>query len=111
MNSDLSRTFVKQVRHSIAEHHLPRITRCLRLLSEEEIWWRPNRASNSVGNLVLHLSGNVRQWVIAGLGRRPDVRDRKQEFAERGPVARRELIGILSATVNQAARVIARLDT
>ena len=50
------------------EKYLPRIVDCLQLLSEEEIWWRPNEASNSAGNLVLHLCGNVRQWIISGLG-------------------------------------------
>ena len=54
--------------HSLEKHHLPRIERCLGMMSEEEIWWRPNSSSNSVGNLVLHLNGNVRQWVVSGLG-------------------------------------------
>ena len=53
---------------SLAEHHLPRIIRCLKLLSDEDIWWRPNPSSNSIGNLVVHLSGNVKQWILSGLG-------------------------------------------
>src|SRR5437773_2414561 len=57
------------------EKYLPRIVDCLQLLSEEEIWWRPNEASNSAGNLVLHLCGNVRQWIISGLAAEPDARD------------------------------------
>src|SRR6266542_5100625 len=91
-NLGLAGPLLKQARHSIAEHHLPRITRCLRLLSDAEVWWRPNRASNSVGNLVLHLSGNVRQWIISGMGGAPDIRDRDREFAETGPLSRRDLI-------------------
>lgn len=84
--------------------------RCLKLLSEEEIWWRPNRASNSVGNLVLHLQGNVRQWIISGLGRQPDQRNRDREFAETGPLPRRALLGGLRKTVKEADEVLATLN-
>ena len=65
--SELSRQFLAQARHLLAQVYLPRIAACLRELSTEQIWWRPNPASNSVGNLVLHLEGNVRQWIISGL--------------------------------------------
>jgi len=106
---DLSKEFLDQVNHSIQEHHLPRIERCLKTLSEEDIWWRPNEASNSVGNLVLHLSGNVRQWIISGLGGAPDRRVRDQEFVECGPIPRRALLALLRRTVREAARVLDRL--
>ena len=109
-DSEVARIFLKQARHSLTKHHLPRITRCLRLLSEDDVWWRPNHISNSVGNLVLHLSGNVRQWIISGLGGKPDTRNRDKEFAERGPVPRRQLIVRLSGVVTEAAGVMARLD-
>ena len=90
------------------EKYLPRIVDCLELLSEEEIWWRPNEASNSAGNLVLHLCGNVRQWIISGLGGEPDTRERDKEFAERGPISRRLLIGRLKKTVEEACQTISR---
>ena len=90
------------------EKYLPRIVDCLQLLSEEEIWWRPNEASNSAGNLVLHLCGNVRQWIISGLGGTPDNRERDKEFAERGPISRRLLIGRLKKTVEEACQTISR---
>jgi uncharacterized damage-inducible protein DinB len=86
--------------------HLPRIVRCLELLSEKDIWWRPNAASNSAGNIVLHLCGNVRQWIISGLGRALDVRDRDSEFAERGPIPRRVLVTRLKETVKEARKTI-----
>jgi uncharacterized damage-inducible protein DinB len=89
--------------------YLCSITRCLSLLLEQEIWGRPNTASNCAGNLVLHLCGNVRQWIISGLGGAPDVRQRDAEFAERGPVARRSLIAKLRETVREADHVLARL--
>jgi hypothetical protein len=86
--------------------HLPRIVRCLELLSDRDIWWRPNTASNSAGNIVLHLCGNVRQWIISGLGGAPDMRDRDSEFAERGPIPRRALITQLKKTIDEASKII-----
>ncbi|HVW07739.1 MAG TPA: DUF1572 family protein [Bryobacteraceae bacterium] len=86
--------------------YLPRIVRCLQLLTEEEIWWRPNSQSNAAGNIVLHLCGNLRQWVIAGLGGAPDVRERDKEFSERNPISRRKLIRKLRETVGEACEVI-----
>ena len=79
------------------------------MLPEEEIWWRPNRASNSVGNLTLHLAGNLRQWILSGLGGAPDRRNRDLEFAERGPVSRRFLLAHLRKAVTQTCRVLEEL--
>lgn len=101
--------FLDDTRKSLGLHHLPRIVHCLNLLSDEQIWWRPNEASNSVGNIVLHLCGNVRQWIISGLGGEPDRRERDQEFAEHGPIARSELVEKIEKTVNEACRIIRRL--
>jgi uncharacterized damage-inducible protein DinB len=92
------------------EVYLPRILTCLEELSSEQIWWRPNPASNSAGNLALHLAGNVRQWIISGLGGAPDVRKRDKEFAERGPLPRRVLAGRLRQTVEEACRILRRLS-
>lgn len=104
-----STEFLNEVRKSLGSHHLPRIVGCLERLSDEQIWWRPNEASNSIGNVVLHLCGNVRQWIIAGLGGEPDRRERDREFAERGPIPRGELVKRLEATVRKACRIIRRL--
>ena len=108
---ELVRKFVTQARHSLSEHHLPRILECLRMLSEEDIWWRSHSTSNSVGNLALHLSGNVRQWIISGLGGEPDRRERDKEFAERGPLPRRALVTRLRRTVFEAAKALEDLGT
>ncbi len=106
----LAREFLTHSRHSLARHHLLRIARCLGMLSEKEIWWRGNSASNSVGNLVLHLEGNVRQWIVSGLGGAPDRRQRDKEFAERGPLARRKLTAMLKRTVTEACRTLEELS-
>jgi hypothetical protein len=105
-----AKSFLAESRHSIAVYHLPRLIRCLKMLSEKDIWWRPNAASNSVGNLVLHLSGNVRQWIIFGLGEEKDNRDRDREFAERGPIPRRALIALIRGTVGEASSALGRLS-
>src|SRR5260370_25790859 len=102
--------FLTSSQERLAKESLPSVVKCLQQLSEEEIWWRPNSSSNSAGNLVLHLCGNVRQWIIAGLGGAEDKRERDREFAERGPIPRQVLITQLRRTVRDACRVLARLS-
>ncbi len=92
------------------DKYVPRILKCLQRLDEKEIWWRPNAASNSAGNLVLHLCGNVRQWIISGLGGKPDVRKRDEEFAKHGPASRRMLIATLKQTVEEARQTLDRVS-
>jgi len=70
---------------------LSRIQDCLSHLSEEQVWARGSANQNSIGNLVLHLRGNVRQWIISGLGGEIDIRERDQEFAEAGGMSGLEL--------------------
>lgn len=110
-NAELAGLFLAQARRLLRETYLPRIERCVKQLSEEQIWWRANRASNSVGNLLLHLEGNVRQWIISGLGRTPDRRERDKEFAELGPLPRSVLLGCLRKTVREACRLLAKLSS
>jgi len=102
--------FLASVQDLLAKQNLPKIVKCLEQLSDEEIWWRPNPVSNSAGNLVLHLCGNVRQWIISGLGGTQDRRERDLEFAERGPVPRALLVSQLRRTVREACRVLAKLS-
>ena len=86
-----------------------RITECLSSLTEAQLWARANEYSNAVGNLTLHLAGNVRQWVIAGVGGVPDVRDRELEFAKRGGLGHAELAQILNGTVQEAVGALRAL--
>jgi len=83
-----------------------RIQDCLDRLSQEQIWARSGENSNSVGNLVLHLCGNVRQWIISGVGGAPDIRRRAEEFAARGGPTGSELAARLRATLQEALAVI-----
>jgi len=109
--TDQTQAILKLAEHSLRRHHLPRVERCLQELSEEQIWWRPNEASNSAGNLALHLGGNVRQWIVSGLGGAADARRRDQEFDERGPVPRAQLALNLRSAVLDACQVLRRLKT
>ena len=90
--------------------HLAQIVRCAGLLNEAELWQRANEHCNSVGNLILHLTGNIRQWIVAGIGGEPFRRDRPAEFAARGPRPAGEIVGALESTVRRAGAIIAGLD-
>jgi uncharacterized damage-inducible protein DinB len=109
--SELGQAFIARSQFHLAEDFLPKIERCVALLSDEQIWWRANEESNSIGNLLLHLSGNVRQWIISGLGEAVDARDRDSEFAQRETITRDEVFGRLKQTVEEARAVLGRLDT
>jgi len=79
---------------------------CLGRLTEEQVWGRGGAHENAIGNLILHLCGNVRQWIVAGVGGAQDVRDREQEFAAQGGRGIRELTALLRETVADASRVL-----
>lgn len=107
---DLARAFLDQSRASLRGDYLPKIEGALAPFSAADLWWRPNGASNSAGNLVLHLAGNVRQWIVSGLGGAADRRDRAAEFAATGGVSREEALAGLRAAVGDACAVLERLD-
>ena len=79
------------------------IRSCVEQLEEAQLWWRPNEQSNSVGNLVLHVSGSMRHYLCRAVGGFEYQRDRAAEFAERGPVPKEKLLSIFDETINQAA--------
>jgi uncharacterized damage-inducible protein DinB len=107
---EISRAFIQSARHFLGNDYLPKIERCLDRLTDEQVWWRPNEESNSIGNLLLHLSGNVRQWIVSGLGRELDQRQRDQEFAQREEISRAELLERLRETLSEVDRVLSQLD-
>jgi hypothetical protein len=80
---------------------------CLGKLSDAQIWERHGAHENTVGNLVLHLCGNMRQWVIGGVGGAPDVRERDAEFCAEGGMDGEELMSRYSVTVDEALKIIA----
>ena len=106
----VARAFLDYSMQKLAGEYWPRLRHCVESLTEEQLWWRPNEASNSMGNILLHLNGNVGQWILSGLGGHDEFRDRPAEFAQRKPVARELLLQQLGATVEEAARVIGSLS-
>src|SRR5688572_1281523 len=107
---DVGAAFVERSRRYLVDSFRPRIRVALDRMSDADLWWRPNEASNSAGNLVLHLCGNARQWIVSGVGGATDVRRRQEEFDERGPLARAELLATLDATFRDIDRALAALD-
>jgi hypothetical protein len=89
---------------------LKRIKHCLDQLNDEQVWWRSQSSLNSIGNLILHLGGNLRQWIVAGVGGASDARNRPAEFAERGPIPKVELVRRLEAVVEEAKGILVRVD-
>ena len=107
---EIGQLFITRSRHHLSEDFLPKIERCLELLTDEQLWWRANPQSNSIGNLILHLSGNVRQWIVSGLGGAADSRDRDAEFAQLDVISREELISKLKQTMDNADATLAEFD-
>ena len=95
MQHQISELLIKETEYRLLEESLPRLKKCLNMLSEVEIWYRPNINTVSIGNLVLHLCGNVRQWLISGLGGAEDHRERQKEFDEKGPLPTLQLMEMI----------------
>lgn len=99
--------FLKESRRLLSEEYLPKLRRALDVLPAEDLWWRPNEVSNSAGNLLVHMAGNLRQWIVAGIGGAPDHRRRRQEFSTDRDASREELLGLVEATVAEAVAILA----
>jgi uncharacterized damage-inducible protein DinB len=106
-----AQAFLRQARFRLQDDYLAKLTQALAPLSDEQLWWRPNAASNSIGNLLLHLAGNTRQWLIAGVGGALDVRTRAAEFTADGQLDKQALLAHLNATVAEAEAVLHGLAT
>ncbi|MEZ4701546.1 MAG: DinB family protein [Rhodothermales bacterium] len=102
--------FIAQSRYYLQDDFLPKIERAVALIDEETIWWRPNPASNSIGNLMLHLAGNVRQWIVSGIAGAANTRQRQLEFDTQGPMPAVELLTRLRHAVAEACGVLSRLE-
>ena len=108
-NNAFHQALIAETRRRILGESIPRLRQCLSLLTEEETWRRPNPHSNSVGNLVLHLCGNTRQWIGSGLGGLPDTRQRQEEFDERGPLPKERLLEQLDEAEKLVNEVLERV--
>jgi Protein of unknown function (DUF1572) len=100
--------FLAEAADKLAEN-LSRIETCVAKLAPDVLWARDSENENAVGNLVLHLDGNVRQWILSGVGGAPERRDRAAEFAARSGPAGPALIANLRSTVTDAIGVVRAL--
>ena len=87
-----------------------RIEHCLEQIDHQEIWWRPNDNINSIGNLILHINGNLRQWILHGLGGEDDVRDRPTEFEGHVEMTKQNLNTLLTNLKTQLENTLNNFD-
>jgi hypothetical protein len=106
---DTATLFLEHSRKKLFAEWWPRLQATVEPLGEEHLWWRPNQASNSIGNLLLHLNGNVRQWIVASFNRQDDRRNRPAEFGEKSGGPPSAVLATLGTTMNEASEVLSRL--
>jgi hypothetical protein len=106
---DVAQNFIDRSRAYLTDEFRIKLRKTLDALPDGMLWWRPNDESNSVGNLVLHLEGNVRQWIVGAVGGAPDVRNRAGEFAAREGGTREELMRRMEQTLDEVDAVLANL--
>lgn len=97
---------LKEVHIHFLKWNLERISRCLDELTEDQVWQRPNGSSNSVGNQILHLCGNIKQWILTGLGGEADTRTRDEEFAANGGIGKAALLARLEVIISKSETII-----
>jgi hypothetical protein len=105
-NHSIGHAYIAAGRHRFAVC-VQRIKHCLEQLNDSQVWWRPHESQNSIANILLHLCGNLKQWISAGVGGAPDARNRPLEFSERGPIAKEELVRRLDQTALEVDRILA----
>jgi hypothetical protein len=105
----LAAELIRATRECMSEG-MRKIEHCVNQLSEEQLWWRPRQEMNSIANLMLHLAGNLRQWLINGVTGAPDTRNRPREFGDRSNKPKAEVLAKLQATVKEVDGVLASLD-
>jgi len=106
MSDPLHPVLIAEARRRLIGESLPRIRKCLGELSQEHLWHRPNENTVSAGNLVLHMIGNIRQWILCGLGEAEDRRQRQKEFDESGAHTTEELITELEAVMAKVGDIL-----
>ncbi len=109
MSDEVAAEFIRSTRHVLSEG-MRKIEHCARQLNDEQIWWRPREEMNSIANLMLHLDGNLRQWIVSGVGGAADIRNRPREFGDRSNRSKSEVLAQLKATVNEADTVLAKVS-
>lgn len=107
-NPDLKQYFIDSCRTKLVKEYLPKMKAAVAELSDEDVWWREHESNNSIGNLILHLVGNVSEWIVLSLGNQEFLRNRNQEFNERNHLPLSELLSRLDLAVQAADQVLAQ---
>jgi uncharacterized damage-inducible protein DinB len=105
MENIFYKEFIEQSLYRMG-HNTVKIKSCVNALDEKEVWFCPNTNLNSVGNLILHLCGNIRQYIISSLGGGTDTRERDVEFSTTGGYGKAELAAKLDDTVTESKSFI-----
>ena len=105
----IASSFLAFSRKKLLDQYWPRLRSSVEALTDEQIWWRPNEACNSVGNLLLHLNGNVTQWLVASFNHLEDKRERPAEFNQREQIDGKQLLARLGQTLEEVEKVFGRL--
>ena len=105
----LYKEFLEQSAYRIGLNY-PRIKTCIDMLSDTELWLRPNSSSNSIGNLVLHLCGNMTQYIVSALGNNDDNRNRDSEFSANDGFTAAELLEKMKEVNDRCIKIISALD-
>jgi len=106
----LGAAVIDEARRRLVQGFPGQVRECLVRLDDRQLWWRPHADSNAVGNLVLHVCGSSRHFLGRVVGGTGYERDRKAEFAQRGPRPRADLLRVLEETVAETDRVLGALD-
>src|SRR2546423_8625994 len=101
MSDAVAKAYLAEARSTL-DQGLAKILHCINQLPEPDLHWRPFPTQNSISNIILHLCGNTRQWIIAPLTSAPDHRDRAAEFSDRRQHSKKELLDHLSGTIAEA---------
>ncbi len=107
---DVASRFLERSRYYLGVEYPAKISAAVRTVPPDRLWWKPHDSANSVGNLLLHLAGNVRQWVVSGISGAPDVRQRHTEFSATGGGDTNALLAQLQRAVDDAVAVIDALS-
>jgi uncharacterized damage-inducible protein DinB len=107
-NQDVAAAVIDEARTNLRDAHA-KIIHCLDQLNDDQFNWRPFEAANSLANLLLHLCGNMRQWIINGIEQKPDTRHRPSEFSDRTRYTKADLMQRLADTVAEADATLSRV--
>ena len=110
MEAKLIQQIIDEVRRRMVEESMMKLESCIEKLTLDQIWYRPNEHTLSIGNTLLHLNGNVRQYILAGLVGNEDTRQRSKEFSERSRISKNDLWIALKETMSEVDRHLDQLD-